>query len=246
MKEGQSDFQKKQYWIPYHYIPRFTKQGFTHVYNFYWAFEYMALMNFVRDNISDDVKKHLDFGCGDGRLLNYLYAGVDSSIQAIGVDKDERAISLAKMLNEDNEIEYVCDDVYNIDEKFDIISCVEVLEHIEPCHVQNIVDCLYDRLSENGRLIVTVPSANIPLNKKHYLHCSREGFRKLFDKFSNVQIGYLVSNDFLHRMILKLMSNRIFILNNERLIEKLLNIFLKNVAPSSEDKCMHLTAICSK
>lgn len=47
-------------------------------------------------------------------------------------------------------------------------------------------------------------------------------------------------------MILKLISNRIFILNNERLIEKLLNIFLKNVAPSSEDKCMHLTAICSK
>lgn len=242
---SRENIQTNEYWLPYHYIPRYEDGFFTQVYNFCWGFEYISLMDFVKNNLPQKYDSHLDFGCGDGRLLNYIYGNNECRHNLMGIDLDERAIIYAKLLN-NNSIKYICDDICSLQEKFDIISCVEVIEHIPPRILPDVINCLHNKLVEGGRLILTVPSTNFPVSKKHYQHFSPDTLSKTLRVFRDVKINYLISHNFWYVFIMKLMSNRFFILNNKFLIKKLYNIYREKVVKATEGNAVHLTAICYK
>lgn len=96
----------------------------------------------------------LDFGTGDGYFLNYLkeknnrlfkivgYEPVDSIYNQIKTDKD---ILLVKKISSLEK------------EKFDVITCLEVLEHFEEDYQKELLNQMKGLLAKTGRIIISVP-----------------------------------------------------------------------------------------
>tara|TARA_Y100001972_G_scaffold128907_1_gene192613 strand:+ start:6348 stop:7109 length:762 start_codon:yes stop_codon:yes gene_type:complete len=117
-------------------------------------------LKFIMDNISSFPDKEklrvLDVGCGNGIIsLNVGTLGV----QVLALDVSEKAISMAKTRN---KFKNVCFQVLpaeglsTIKEKFDVVICSEVLEHLtDP---SGLLSELHNMMTNNGMLIVTVPN----------------------------------------------------------------------------------------
>lgn len=101
-------------------------------------------------------KSALDVGCGAGLLTEPLarlgakVTGVDASAELIAVAKGHAgAMGL--------EIDYRAGDVQALDGEFDLVTCMEVVEHVaEPAM---FVNALAKRLSLDGLLIMSTPNA---------------------------------------------------------------------------------------
>ena len=96
----------------------------------------------------------LDVGCGDG-FVAYDVAQKAKSVVAIDIDK--KKISIAKLQNNSNNIEYICTDatVYLPDRKFDVIILSNVLEHLST-RVDMLIR-LKKLLNDNGKFLIRVP-----------------------------------------------------------------------------------------
>jgi SAM-dependent methyltransferase len=162
--------QERQYEFPYHYLPRLDDDGFTQVEYWSWGLHYLGGMRVVLDQLeSHRFDSLIDVGCGDGRFLRELvgeYPGVDP----LGVDYSERSIAMARAMNPD--IDYEVRNVIEepLDHEFDAATCVEVLEHVPPEDCDAFVATVADALAPGGRLVLTVPHSNKPVNDKHYRH----------------------------------------------------------------------------
>ena len=101
-------------------------------------------------------KSALDVGCGAGLLAEALarlgasVTGIDASPEVIMVARDHAAaMGLA--------IDYLQGDVQALDGQFDLITCMEVIEHVaDPAA---FVKALAARLSPGGLLIMSTPNA---------------------------------------------------------------------------------------
>jgi 2-polyprenyl-6-hydroxyphenyl methylase/3-demethylubiquinone-9 3-methyltransferase len=101
-------------------------------------------------------KSALDVGCGAGLLTEPLarlgarVTGIDASSEVIAVARDHAAsMGLA--------IDYRSGDVQEIDGQFDLITAMEVIEHVaDPAA---FVKALADRLAAGGLLILSTPNA---------------------------------------------------------------------------------------
>ena len=108
-------------------------------------------LNFIKNKIARKSLKNLrilDIGCGGGILCEPL-----TRLGAIvtGIDTNERAIRVAKNhANEKNlKITYKNLELEQIkSEKFDIITCMEVLEHVDD--VENVIALSQKLLRKNG------------------------------------------------------------------------------------------------
>jgi len=79
------------------------------------------------------------------------------------------------------------------EERFDLITMIDVLEHIPIPEILELRCHLRRLLRPNGRLLVTVPSKNLPLSAKHYQHFDAQSLvNALAPEFSPVEIiGHL-------------------------------------------------------
>ena len=77
---------------------------------------------------------------------------------------------MAQMMNPD--LNYECIDITDnhTGYKYDVVTSVEVLEHIPPDKLNQFVHSIADLLNDNGYFILTVPHKNKQLNEKHYQH----------------------------------------------------------------------------
>ena len=101
-------------------------------------------------------KSALDVGCGAGLLAEPLarlgarVTGIDASPEVISVARDHAA-SMGL------EIDYRSGDVQQLDGQFDLITAMEVIEHVaDPAA---FVNALAKRLAANGLLILSTPNA---------------------------------------------------------------------------------------
>ena len=102
----------------------------------------------------DKNSKILDIGCGEGSTLLNLN---DESNKLYGMDISEEAIELSK--NNLTDATYFLGDITKKEtlpaQKFDLIICSEVLEHITDDDIA--IENLSSLLKKGGYLIITVP-----------------------------------------------------------------------------------------
>jgi cyclopropane fatty-acyl-phospholipid synthase-like methyltransferase len=216
--------QEEEYIFPYHYIPRFESGVFTQTMNINWGFEYLSSLEFLLGLLNNiPFKSLIDVGCGDGRFCSEAAKRFPGR-RICGVDVSERAISLARALNP--EVEFLAGDITNSAFKkmeslkggFDLAVSIEVLEHIKPAEASRFMEKTALLLKPGGRLILTAPTLNTPLQAKHYRHFDFDSLDKLLKPNFNIEQFYYL-NRISHGtdLLRKALSNRLFIINNRRL-----------------------------
>jgi 2-polyprenyl-3-methyl-5-hydroxy-6-metoxy-1,4-benzoquinol methylase len=164
--------QENSYIFPYHYLSLYFE-----LYRRVNALHYLTLLQTIKEMLGPlEGQRLLDAGCGDGRFC-YELAG--EHIDLVGVDYSERAIAFAKAFNP--SVEFHLRDLTNLqfEEEFDIITLIDVLEHFPMENVSTVVANLWKALRPSGRLLVSVPTTNMPLSEKHYQHFTVESLEKL-------------------------------------------------------------------
>ena len=101
-------------------------------------------------------KTALDVGCGAGLLAEPLarlgarVTGIDASPELVGAAQEHaRAAGL--------EIDYRAGELANLTGRFDLITCMEVIEHVADASA--FVAALAERLEPDGLLILSTPNA---------------------------------------------------------------------------------------
>ena len=159
--------QDAEYVFPYHHIAHFDSAvSASRARILQWAVEYLVYMRRVVDLVAERAPQSvLDVGCGDGRFLGLLPTSI---ARRVGVDLSERAISFARAFHP--EIEFHARDAGELNEQFDIVTAIEVLEHVPEPHVAGFLNTLAERTRPGGTLMIVVPTVNAPVPMKHYRH----------------------------------------------------------------------------
>lgn len=92
----------------------------------------------------------LDYGCGDGKLLNCLNEKyIDYNFRLVGYEPHMDLIH-------DNKVQ-IYNSLDKINERFDVITCFEVLEHFNCTYQEQMLDAMVSKLKVNGTVIISVP-----------------------------------------------------------------------------------------
>jgi SAM-dependent methyltransferase len=161
----QQQKQEEGYVFPYHYTD-IKYDDYKYLIKVAYLGRLKTVIKLIEKN-----KKVLDAGCGDGRLVYELNK---AGINAEGVDYSEQAIMFARAFNPNSNFYVQSLEKLNLKKKYDIITLIETLEHIKPNEIKKIILGLSKHLKLQGKLIITVPSTNMPLAKKHYQHFNQE------------------------------------------------------------------------
>lgn len=127
-------------------------------YTNYTRIEDVKRLKFIQkniDKINNKKLKVLDIGCGNGNISNQLG---ELGHLVLGIDISEEAINVAKKKNKLINVEFkaISAEELTVNEKFDVIVCSEVIEHLN--NPELIIQALKKLLSEKGVLIITVPN----------------------------------------------------------------------------------------
>jgi SAM-dependent methyltransferase len=175
--------QEGQYTFPYHFIPHDVNGAWMVSTHLWWGYEYLAILDSITNLvIGHQPRRVLDFGCGDGRLISELCKkGVP---ELYGIDFSKRALLLSQVMVDHNDRVKLFANLEEIrDQRFDVAIAMEVIEHIPPDETRSIFRALHRALDKQGSLIVSVPTKNIPLHRKHYRHFT---IRELQDEIAEL------------------------------------------------------------
>lgn len=94
----------------------------------------------------------IDIGCGGG-LVSESLARMD--IQVTGIDADANAIDVARdhAKTSDLDISYICGDAKDLDEKYDVVVALEIIEHV--VNIEAFIETCINRLKPDGLLIMS-------------------------------------------------------------------------------------------
>jgi 2-polyprenyl-3-methyl-5-hydroxy-6-metoxy-1,4-benzoquinol methylase len=98
----------------------------------------------------------LDAGCGSG-IVPFLLAK-RKACTGVGIDIRKECIEFAT--NKVPGFKFYPRNIkdFSLLERFDIVICMEVLEHFFPADQTKVIDCLDTHLNPEGLLIITFPS----------------------------------------------------------------------------------------
>jgi O-antigen chain-terminating methyltransferase len=97
----------------------------------------------------------LDLGCGRGELLEILK---DAGIPARGIDANAECIALCRQKGLNAEAADLFTSMANSNEAFDGIVCAQVVEHLPPLRLPELVRLASERLSPGGLLAIETPN----------------------------------------------------------------------------------------
>lgn len=140
-----------------------------------------GLHDYVEQILKDKISvqtKILDVGAGSGAFINRIkkYGGLYSAIE-IAADAFELENIKLYQINLNSNFSDL------INDKFDLIISIEVIEHIENPH--NFIRQLVQLLNTDGTIIITTPNTeNIPARLKFLLNGNIRGFEWFISKDS--------------------------------------------------------------
>jgi 2-polyprenyl-3-methyl-5-hydroxy-6-metoxy-1,4-benzoquinol methylase len=178
-----------------------------------------------------------DVGTGDGRLVRELSIMLPDA-RIAGVDYSERAIQLARALNP--TLDFRCLDITRepVGETFEVLTLIEVFEHIPPDIADTFVSALRPLIRQDGYLLVTVPHENIPVTAKHFQHFSAEKLLAYFDKhFLLEETAFLDKRSPLVKLIRKTLENKYFILVHWGLRNRIYQMYKRFFLVTDERQC---------
>ena len=204
------ELQDNQYKFPYHHISYFREDGTPIRMRFLrWGMDYLCYMKHIKDMVLElKPASILDVGCGDGYFLRSLNS---LSAYKLGYRFSKVAIQFAQAFY--SEEIYCCVDASQINEQFDVVTAIEVLEHIPDNYIPSFVQTLYERTKPGGHLIISVPSTVIPMEAKHYRHYDKKLLQQQINtvqgQWKTVEIVSLFSGkDIFYNFFLRLTQNR--------------------------------------
>jgi 2-polyprenyl-3-methyl-5-hydroxy-6-metoxy-1,4-benzoquinol methylase len=242
-----TEVQESLYSFPYHYLPTEDLTSAWRIARYlHWGYEYLAILETVKTvTLRTQPRRVLDFGCGDGRLSKEL---INSGIQElIGIDTSERALLFSKAFICGDSNIYLHQRIQEVDRSLipvDAIIAMEVLEHIEPSQLDNLIKQFHEIIDRNGTLIVSVPTKHIPINRKHYQHFSED---ILINRMKSMFI--MKDCQFIHKvgvfseLVRRMIVNRLFIVNSEAWLKLTTKLYKKFIMKADSKTGAHM--ICT-
>ena len=238
-----------QYSYPYHYLPMITEAGFRQYQYWSWGYRYLGRLKVVSDLLSKiEFNSLLDIGCGDGRFLKEIRKAY-GNIKLAGIDSSAKALALAKQLNPELEFEQRDILVSPLETKWDVITLLEVIEHIPPSTLPDFMMSACGMLNPGGHLVITVPHLNEKLISKHYQHFSLEQLGTLLPPGIKEKESFLfdrVSPSI--KIFLKLMggSGMFYIISHQGLNNLFYNYYIKKCLYSDKNRFCKKIAFMSQ
>lgn len=236
--------QDDEYSFPYHHIPALDSKGrISLARSAKWGFGYLCLLTHVREIVlSNKPSSLLDVGCGDGRFTAMVSGEI---ARCLGVDLSDRAISLAKALRP--EIDFQTTDAAEVEETFDVVVAVETLEHVPDNGIAAFVQALESRLNPGGRLVITVPSINHPMQPKHYRHYDASLLQKQVEQSAQYlkleNIEYVNRIYFPMRVLLSLHYNKLWVAEIKPLLQLYWKFYWNKLRHAGSDNGTNVVAV---
>ena len=243
--ESEQKNQEGEYWFPYHYVAQYKDNNFRSFFLDTWGINYVSTIEFLLEKIKSDTNETVvDIGCGDGRFSREL-ALADSSCQITGVDYSERAVRLASAMNSDiTNLAFRSADITSAHglERFDSAILMEVFEHIPLSDTGRFMSGVRGLLKDGGTLHLTVPHENKPLDDMHFQHFSVERLLShLEGQFEIVEVIPFERIGLSRKIVLWLLSNNLFILNNRKLLSLVYRYYKRKLfIADSEKNCQRI------
>lgn len=155
----------------------------------------------------------LDVGCGPGLTARRL---VEAGYEVTGIDYNARAVAFAQLLvpgatfveGDIRELERL-----DIAEDYDAAVCIEVMEHVHPPGRPSVIEGIRSLLSEEGKLVLTTPSARMRSNRWDYERATLSELRALLERsgfrVEEIRFQHLLTPWF-HPRVWRMWSNRIY------------------------------------
>ena len=112
----------------------------------YRKYQHKLIKNFVK-------KKILEVGAGNGQIINDYVNDNNNEIVLLEINSDMCAL-LKKKFNLNKNVKIINSTIQNLNQKFDTILYLDVIEHIED-HEKEIIDA-YSKLENHGYLVFIV------------------------------------------------------------------------------------------
>lgn len=238
--------QEEQYSFPYHYLGLYSELHRRILHRHYLS----ELDRIVRLASPRPGSRWLDIGCGDGRLAYELRG---SSVNYVGIDHSSRALSFARAFCPDGTFINGSASGDILEGKFDWISMVQVLEHIQPDRVRDALGTIATQLAPGGRALVSVPSVNLPLSAKHFQHFDPVGIKHLLAEFLHVDsiLGHISARSWRRHCRLQTLCSAVWPLRNKLsaarlLIERTERHFDAHVECRPEDACTLIAVLSAR
>lgn len=248
--DSPADIQDSLYEYPYHYLPRLQGLNFSQHRYWSWGYRYLGRLRVTFDLLKGiEFDSLLDIGCGDGRFLKEaaeIYTGKKLS----GIDKSPRAIALARRLNPEIRFETV--DILDSPptEKWDVVTMLEVLEHIPPSDLSLFLGTAAGLIKTGGHLVLTVPHVNEKLSDKHYQHFNPQKLEELllpdFEDIGCIPFDHISP---LLQLAEKLMggSGRFFLVTHQGLNNLRFQYYMRKcLYPAGESRCRRVACLARK
>ena len=119
-------------------------------------------LNFIKSSVNIKGKNILDVGCGGGILSESL---ANEGADVTGIDQGDRVIKIAKLHAKESGIKVKykhinIEDFYkNTDERFDVITCLEMLEHVPDPN--SIINTCSKLLMPGGKIYFSTINKNL-------------------------------------------------------------------------------------
>jgi len=116
------------------------------------------VIQYIKQRYNIEGNKLLDLGCGMGEFAVFLaLQGYD----VVGIDMDEKQLKIARVLSEENGrvakfIRRDATDLPFADEKFNLVICFDIFEHIE--NLTPVLKELYRVTEKNSAIFVRFPN----------------------------------------------------------------------------------------
>ena len=240
--------QERQYNFPYHHVGQY-RNGFKASYYVRYALKHISSLEWIISKIhSIPFKSLCDLGCGDGRLVTELDHAFPSR-HIVGLDYSVRSIHLAKGIHPTGDFRQV--DIFNdpIQEQFDLVTLIEVFEHIPVEQCEQFAKKTAGLIKPNGYLLITVPHQNLPISKKHFQHFTQASLWDYFQSDFELEEVQFLEKRGGSRLYwyYRLLKNKMFILNNQSILNWIYKGYKKHLLiADSEQDCERLYFLLKK